>query len=126
MLQSRAEKSNSKVLALAASRIEAAAGGHFDKILGMIKDMITKLTEEASEEAEHKAWCDGELKSNKQTRDAKSSAIDQLTAQSEELSASIAKLGQDIADLTAAIAELDKSVQEATEQRQQEKADNTA
>ena len=37
--------------------------------------MITKLTEEAGEEAEHKAWCDGELQENKQTRDTKTSEV---------------------------------------------------
>jgi len=122
-LQRDATRMGSKTLALAAAQIEA--GGHFDKIIQMIKDMITKLTEEAAEEAEHKAWCDGELHANKQTRDAKNEAVDQLTALSEQLSAEIAKLGQDIADLTAAISELDKSIQEATSQRQQEKAENT-
>jgi len=122
-LHAKAKLLHSKNLALVATKIEQ--GGHFDKITQMIKDMIKKLTEEAAEEADHKAWCDGELKTNKQTRDAKNEAIDELMALSEELSASIAKLGEEIAELSAQIAELDKNVAEATAQRQKEKAANT-
>jgi hypothetical protein len=123
LLQERAVAVKSKTLAAVALQVQA--GGHFDKVVQMIKDMITKLTQQAAEEAEHKAWCDGELKQNKQTRDTKTEAIDQLTATSDLLSAEIAKLGEEMADLTAQIAELDSNVQAATEQRQKEKAANT-
>merc|ERR1719371_125604 len=37
----------------------------------MIKDLIVRLMEEANEEAEHKGWCDTELSTNEQTREAK-------------------------------------------------------
>merc|ERR1719181_2193561 len=123
MLQTRAERSKSKVLALAAARVEQ--GGPFDKIVQMIKDMITKLTEEAAEEAEHKAWCDGELATSKQTREAKTATIDQLMATSEKLTSEIQKLAEEIADLQAGIAELDKAIADATKLRQEEKAENT-
>ena len=33
------------------------------------------LQEEAAAEGEHKAWCDGELKENKLTRDAKTEEV---------------------------------------------------
>merc|ERR1719486_762890 len=118
MLQAKATKLNSQTLALAAAQIEA--GGHFDKIIGMIKAMITKLTEEAAEEAEHKAWCDGELQTSKQTRDAKNTAIDQLTAKSEKLTSEIQKLPEEITDLNSAIAALDQAISEATKLRQEE------
>jgi len=55
----------------------------------MIKDMITKLTEEAQEEAEHKGFCDAELGSNKATRDTKTEESDVLKATIEELTAHI-------------------------------------
>jgi hypothetical protein len=47
----------------------------FGKVKKMIKDMVIKLTEEATEEAEHKGFCDTELTTNKQTRDAKTTSV---------------------------------------------------
>jgi len=67
-LQDRATQSASRVLALVATKI---ADGPFDKVKSMIEAMITKLTEEAADEADHKGWCDGEMASNKQMREAK-------------------------------------------------------
>merc|ERR550537_155356 len=91
----------------------------------MIKDLITRLMEEANEEAEHKGWCDTELGTNEQTRKEKTAAVETLHAEIDELGASIAKLTQEITDLTAEIAELDKAVAEATAIREKEHATNT-
>merc|ERR1719379_704427 len=91
----------------------------------MIRDMITKLMEEANEEAEHKGWCDTELTTNQQTRDSKSDEVDQLNAEVETLTATIAKLSSDITELTEGIATLDKAMAEATADREAEKAKNT-
>merc|ERR1719486_1888870 len=63
-LQSRAKQLNSRVLAAIADR---ASADPFKKVKKMIKDLITKLMEEANEEAEHKGWCDTELSTNEQT-----------------------------------------------------------
>merc|ERR1719161_3139405 len=49
----------------------------------MIKDLIVKLMEEATAEAEHKGWCDTELTTNEQTiKEAKAAqvAVEQATA----------------------------------------------
>ena len=67
----------------------------------MIKDLIVKLMEEATEESEHKGWCDTEMGTNKQTREDKADAVSTLTAESEELDAKISKLGDEIAELFA-------------------------
>merc|ERR1719198_859903 len=91
----------------------------------MIKDMITKLMEEATEEAEHKGWCDTELTTNQQTRDAKSEESDVLSAEIENLTATIQKLSDDITELNEGIATIDKNVAEATADREAEKAKNT-
>merc|ERR1719163_1623528 len=97
----------------------------FVKVKKMIKDMIVKLTEEAAEEAEHKAWCDTELSTNEQTRKEKTSQAETLHSEIDELEASIAKLTQDMADLTTAVSELDAAMAKATELRTAEKAKNT-
>merc|ERR1719463_61981 len=90
----------------------------------MIKDMIVKLMEEATEESEHKGWCDTEMGTNKQTREDKADAVSTLMAESEELTAKISKLSDDIAELSDAIAEIDAAVADATALRTKEKAKN--
>jgi len=121
-LSQRAKETRSRLLAHLASR--AAAGGPFDKVKKMIKDMIVKLMEEATEESEHKGWCDTEMGTNKQTREDKADSVSTLMAESEELSAKISKLSDEIAELSDAIAEIDAAVAEATELRTKEKAKN--
>merc|ERR1719407_356530 len=79
----------------------------------MIKDLIVKLMEEATEETEHKGWCDTEMTSNKQTREDKAEAVSTLTANGEELTAKIAKLSNKIAELSDSISEIDAAIEEA-------------
>merc|ERR1711933_647445 len=86
---------------------------------------ITRLMEEANEEAEHKGWCDTELSTNEQTRKEKTEAVETLHAEIDQLEASIAKLTEDIAELTKAVAELDAAMAKATKLRAEEKAKNT-
>merc|ERR1719352_1611660 len=115
ILTDRAAKLGSQRLSLLAVKVENSA---FDKVIQMIKDLITKLQEEAAAEGEHKAWCDGELKENKLTRDAKTSEIDTLTSTVEKLKATLTKLADSSAANSAAMAELDAAMLEATETRQ--------
>jgi chromosome segregation ATPase len=98
----------------------------FVKIRKMIQDMITKLTEEAQEEAEHKGFCDSELASNKQTRDDKTTQADTLTANIEQMTAEAQKLATEIGELSADVAASDAAVAEATKIREEEKSKNTA
>merc|ERR1719487_2043615 len=120
-LQGRAAALQSRVLSLVAAKVSADP---FEKVKKMIKDLIVRLMEEAGEEAEHKGWCDTELATNKQTREAKSAEVETLTSQKDKLTADIAKLGEEIAELTTAIADIDKAVAEATEERTAEKEEN--
>jgi predicted nucleic acid-binding Zn-ribbon protein len=122
-LQERARQTGSRVLSTLAARVQEDP---FRKVKKMIKDLIVRLMEEANEEAEHKGWCDTELSTNKQTREEKTSAVETLHAEIDELEASIQTLTQEIEDLAKAIEELDKAMAEATELRQQEKAENLA
>merc|ERR1719265_805985 len=92
----------------------------------MIQDMVTKLMEEANEEAEHKGFCDTEMGTNKNTRDTKTEQIEELTAFIEETTATIKKLSEEIAGLGDAIFELDTAIAKATGERSTEKAKNTA
>merc|ERR1719182_1254763 len=121
ILTDRAAKLGSQRLSLLAVKVENSA---FDKVIGMIKDLITKLQEEAAAEGEHKAWCDGELKENKLTRDAKTEEVDTLSSTVDKLKATLKRLADSIAANSAAMAELDAAMLEATETRQKEKAKN--
>merc|ERR1719238_2035004 len=70
-LSAKAKSMKSKVLL---KILAVAQDGPFDKVKKMIKDLIVKLMEEATEETEHKGWCDTEMSSNKQTREDKAEA----------------------------------------------------
>jgi uncharacterized protein YoxC len=122
-LQERAGQTGSRVLSQIAARVQEDP---FRKVKKMIKDLIVRLMEEANEEAEHKGWCDTELSTNKQTREEKTSAVETLRTEIDGLEASIQQLTQDIEDLAKAIEALDKAMAEATQLRQEEKAENLA
>merc|ERR1719331_1837410 len=94
----------------------SAQANPFGKVKKMIKDLISKLMEEATSETE--------LTTNKQTRDKKTSEVNELNSDIEDLTATIASLTQDIADLTAAVKELDAAMAEETEERNAAKAKN--
>merc|ERR1719161_118004 len=121
-LKERAEELDSRVLSAIAVRADADP---FAKVKKMIEDLITRLEEEAAEEADHKAWCDTELGTNKQTRDEKSEAVETLHSDIDQLEASIAKLTAEISELTKAVAEIDAAVAKATAIREVEKTKNT-
>merc|ERR1740138_307724 len=106
-LEAKARDTNSRILSLIATKVSEDP---FKKVTKMIKDMIIKLTEEATEEAEHKGFCDTELTTNKQQRDFKTEQSDELNAEIEKLTADIAQYTMQIADLAAAISELDNAV----------------
>jgi len=112
---------NSRMLSTLAVRV---AEDPFAKVKTMIKDLIMRLQEEATEEAEHKGWCDTELSTNEHTRKEKTEAVETLHAEIDQLESSISKLTEDITELTKALAELDTAMAEATKLRQEEKAKN--
>merc|ERR1719420_668073 len=120
-LAEKARKINSRVLSLIATR---ASADPFGKVVKMIKDMIQRLMEQANDEADHKAFCDTEMATNKLTRNTKTDLVAQLQATIEELTAEINETAQKVVQTEAAIAELSASLTQATKERQAEKAAN--
>merc|ERR1719454_2676635 len=121
-LQGRAKKLGSKYLALIATR---ASEDPFGKVKKMIKDLITKLMEEANAEADQHAYCETELATNKQTREIKSSEVDELTAELEKQNALLEKLTEEISQLSDEVAEIKAQQAEATKNRAENKKTNT-
>jgi len=120
-LTAKSKQINSRVLGMLAVRV---AADPFKKVRKMIRDLITKLEEEAAAEAEQKGWCDTELSTNEQTRKEKTEQVEMLYAEIDDLTANIAKLNIEITDLIHAIQDIDKAVKEATTIRAAEKAKN--
>merc|ERR1719428_99311 len=121
-LAEQGAKLHSNLLAAIAVR---ANSDPFVKVRKMINDMVKKLMEEANEEADHKAFCDAEMSTNKQTRDQKSTSIEELKASIEELTSDSQKLAADIVDLSEQIKAIDDAVTKAQSERFDEKAKNT-
>jgi len=120
-LHKQARQLNSHILSALAVRV---AADPFKKVKKMIKDLIVRLMEEATDEAEHKGWCDTELSTNEHTRKEKTESVEMLHAEIDQLGASIAKLSEEIVSLAKAVAELDVAMAEATKLRAAEKEKN--
>merc|ERR1712129_377455 len=121
MGQKRARTLDSKALLSLAAQVAASP---FAKVISMIEDLISKLKEEANAEAEHKQWCDEQLKANKLKRNKKTTKVEELTAAIAELNEQIEEMGQKIEILAKEQADLAKAMKEATAVREKEKATN--
>jgi len=120
-LDLQGKKLNSRVLAALSLRV---AEDPFAKVKKMIEGMVAKLMTEATDEAEHKGWCDTELSTNEQTREIKSDAVEELTAHIQEMNAKATLLTQEVSRLSEDITALDAAVAKATEIRVAEKQKN--
>merc|ERR1719421_2198502 len=102
--------------------VSAAATDPFEKIKGLIGDMIAKLITEANEEASQKQFCDEEKgKSNKAKEDL-STKIDKKTSELDKAKAESAKLTDTVKELQAELAEIEKAAGEAMKLRSEEHA----
>merc|ERR1719424_1788796 len=86
--------------------------------------MITRLLNEANEDAQQEGFCDKEFGKNKVTRTKLQEDIDGLDAACEDGKANIMMLTEEVATLAKEVADLDASTAEATKIRSSEKATN--
>merc|ERR1719183_2530872 len=84
-----AKRLHSSQLSLLAQKL---AADPFAKVKGMIDSMITRLLNEANEDAQHEGFCDKEIGKSKVTRNKLSQDIDALQAAVEDGKATIMKL----------------------------------
>jgi len=120
-LQDQGNRIHSRVLEALAVRV---ADDPLGKVKKMIKDLIVRLMEEATAEAEKQGWCQTELTGNEHTRKQKTRKVELLHATIDQTDTSVKKLSEDITNLTSEITELDKAVAEAIDIRQKEKEKN--
>merc|ERR1719504_636115 len=104
---------------------EASAPTPFAKVKQMIQDLVKRLEEEASAEADQKAWCDENMKETTTERDEAQREVESLRALITEKNALVSQLTEQIGDLAQEIADLQKALNEETELREDESAKNT-
>jgi chromosome segregation ATPase len=131
LLRQAATKTKAKELTKLADKIAAISGqaqapGVFDEIKNMIEKMIFHLMSEQKDEDDHKNWCDKELKKTEKMVEVKTTKKEALQTSIDELTATIAQLDDEMKENTKAISALDAAMETATEDRNAERAENTA
>merc|ERR1719330_2023973 len=103
--------------------LQGKSGGTFDKVIGMIDEMVAILAEEQKADDEKKVYCESELDKMEDQKKSLERKVDDLGAAIDDAKSMIETLTEEIESLADGIKALDKSVAEATENR---KAENVA
>jgi predicted nucleic acid-binding Zn-ribbon protein len=96
----------------------------FVKVKKLIQDLLEKMLAQAKAEATKKGFCDTELGTAYNTREAKFNEINKLDADLSELDAKKIELKEEIKELGEEVEDLKTKLKEATELRETEKATN--
>merc|ERR1719199_1944162 len=123
LLLAASTRIGSPALSLLAARVDASKD-HFVKVRGLIRDLLTRMEEDAKAEAEQKGFCDKAMSKNLASRDKASAEIESLSAEKSRDEAEMKKLTQEVADLSKGIADLNAALKEATDLRNQESEEN--
>jgi len=124
VLSAAADKSGSHALSSIVAKMSVAED-HFVKVRGLIKDLIAKLKDDAKQEATQKNFCDNAMRKAINDRDTANSQIEVANAKITTATATKNDLEDEINTLNSQIADLKKALLEATELRNDEKAENT-
>merc|ERR1719326_305968 len=117
-----AKKQHSVALDQLATRMSSALklGGPFDKVKGLISDMIARLEEQGSADASHKEYCDEELSESEAKKVEKNALVDKLSVQIDQMTSRSAQLKEEVASLEKALAAIAASQAAADTLRQEE------
>merc|ERR1719482_1050434 len=130
LLRKAGNTKRTQALAKLADKIAALkqtpGSGVFDQIKNMIQKMIFHLMSEQKDEDDHKNWCDKEIDQTTKMKEDKEDRKEELETSMAQLSAEIEELSTSIKDNSVFVADMESRIEEATTQRQEEKAENTA
>merc|ERR1719158_2266719 len=130
LLRKAGSTKNTQALAKLADKIEALkqtpGSGVFDSIKNMIQKMIFHLMSEQKDEDDHKNWCDKETDQTTKMKEDKEKKRDELQASIDQLTAEIESLSNSIKENAVFVADTKAEIEQATTQRGEEKAENTA
>jgi hypothetical protein len=122
-----AKEHNSVKLAQLASKIGTVIAyggtGIFDKVFGLINDMISKLEKEAVEDAGEKAYCDEEMAKTEAKKVELDDDIEALTAKVDQASSQSAQLKEEVAEAQETLAAVSKEQVEMDTMRRDQNAD---
>merc|ERR1711865_810711 len=106
-----------------AMKLGSVGGGDpFEKVKGLISDMLATLENEAAADASHKQYCDTELSEANAKHDDRTAESGKLSTKIAQAKAASAKLKQQVAGLQNELAAGAKAKAEAQQHRAAEKA----
>merc|ERR1719433_957576 len=95
----------------------------FEKVIGMIDEMVANLKREQIDDENKKEYCDKQFDISEDKKKQLELSVSDSETAIEEMEGSIEKLTEELDALKKGIKALDKSVAEATEQRKEENAE---
>jgi len=110
-------------LGLIALALRSMAPKVFDKVIGMVDEMVALLQEEQVHDDEKKKYCEAEIDKTEDEKKTLERKVDDLAKAQEEGQETLANLGDEIEALSDGIKALDKQVAEATKNRKEENAE---
>jgi len=122
LLNAAAGRTGSATLASAAVKVKLSED-HFVKVRRLIKDLMTKLKNDAKSEATQKSFCDTSMKKGTSHRDDANAKIEMANAKITTLTSKQNSLQDDIRELEKDVAGVKKGHLEDTELRNEEKAE---
>jgi len=100
----------------------SSAGDPFAKVRSMVSSMIARMEDEASKEADHKAYCDKEMAETQAKVDDKNDEISKVSTRADQQSAASAKVVEEITTLQQELSETVQSQKSMDEIRAKQKS----
>merc|ERR1719219_590669 len=115
-------KSDSRIGFIALA-LRSTAPKVFEKVIGMIDEMVVLLQEEQVQDDKKKEFCEAEIDKTEDEKKSLERKVDDLAKAQEEGKETLATTNDEIEALSDGIKALDKQVAEATENRKEENAE---